>query len=229
MKKNTICIIPARGGSKRIHKKNIKNFFGKPIIAYAIKNALKSGLFKSIIVSTDNDGISKVAKRYGVSVHIRSKNLANDKTDTRSVIVDVIKTLEKKTSFSKVCCIYPTSVFFKPKELVLAYKKLTNSINYVFTAAPYDHPIFRSFEIKKKKLKMIFPKMEKKRTQELATTYHDAAQFYFGWKSSWLKNKKIFHGKSKFIEMPKLRFQDIDDQKDWDNAKIIWKLNKAIK
>jgi pseudaminic acid cytidylyltransferase len=230
MKKDNICIIPARGGSKRIPKKNIKLFYGKPIISYPIEMAIKSNLFEKVIVSTDDNKIATIAKKYGATIHNRPKLLADDKTDTRTVIVDVIKSLEKDNFFcKKVCCIYPTSIFFNKSELIQACKKLLKNINYIFSATKYDHPIFRSFKKSGKKIKMVIPRMEKKRTQDLEEYYHDAAQFYFGWKKSWIKKKRIFHGSSSFVEIPKLRSQDLDNLEDWKNAKILWKVKKYSK
>ena len=228
--KDSLCIIPARGGSKRIRLKNIKNFCGKPIIVYSIKNAIKSKLFHKVIVSTDNKRIANISKRYGAEIHIRSSKLSDDKTDTPTVIRNVIKDLEnKKLFYNKICCIYPTSIFTKPKQLILGYEKLNKNINYVFSAIKYDHPIHRSFYIKKGKINSVFTNMDKRRTQDLPQTFHDAGQFYFGWRNSWMKRKKIFLGNSKFLEISKFKSQDIDDIKDWKNAEIMWKFNKFFK
>ena len=228
--KKSICIIPARGGSKRIRKKNIKMFFGKPIIYYAIRNAINSKLFSKIIVSTNNNEIKKIAKKNKAMIHHRSKHLSKDWVDTKSVIISVIKDLESKNiSFDKVCCIYPTSVFFKRKEIISASKLLKKDTHFVFSATRYNHPIYRSFIKKGKNIKTLFPNFQKKKTQDFKIFYHDAAQFYFGWRTSWLKNINIFNGKSKFIEIPILRALDIDTQEDWDNAKIIWRNNKYKK
>lgn len=228
--KNSVCIIPARGGSKRIPLKNIKNFCGKPIISYSIKNAIKSKLFDKVIVSTDNNRIANISREYGAEIHIRSSKFSDDTTDTPTVIRNVIKYLEnKKLFYKKICCIYPTSVFTKPKQLIFGYKKLNKNINYVFSAIKYDHPIHRSFYIKKGKINSVFANMDKRRTQDLPQTFYDAGQFYFGWRNSWMNKKKIFSGNSEFLEISKFRSQDIDDIKDWENAQIIWKFNKNFK
>ncbi len=215
-----ICIIPARGGSKRISKKNIKKFIGIPIIKYAIRNAIRSDLFDKIIVSTEDGNISKLAKKFGAEIFVRSKKLANDTTGTNEVICDVIKTYEKKFKILRVCCIYPTAVFCNKQMLKKAFKKLDKKTKYVFSATKFSHPIFRSFLIKKRKISMIFPKKEKSRTQDLPDTFHDAGQFYLGWKNSWKKNKSIFNADSKFIKINENETQDIDNLSDWKLAEI---------
>ena len=226
----TVCIIPARGGSKRIPLKNIKRFNGKPIIYYSIKSATSSNLFDKVIVSTDNNKIAKIAKKFGAETHIISSQLADDKTDTPTVIRNVIKYLDKLNfSFNKVCCIYPTSVFFSQKDLHKGFKMLNTKKNYIFSATKYEHPIHRSFYKKKGDLVTVFSNMQKKRTQDLPNTFYDAAQFYFGWKKSWLEKKKIFSGKSEFIEIPRSRSQDIDNIEDWKGAENLWKFNKKTR
>jgi pseudaminic acid cytidylyltransferase len=214
---NNICIIPARGGSKRVPKKNLKNFLGFPIISYAIIVAKKSKLFSKIIVSTEDKEIAKISKKYGAEIHYRPKKLSDDITGTNAVICDVINSYQKKIKINIVCCIYPTSVFCTTIFLKKALTLLDKKTKYVFTASKYNHSIFRSF-LKKKKISMLFPKKEKKRTQDLPPAYHDAAQFYFGWKESWLKNKSIFNKYSKFIEIDEHKTQDIDNLLDWKIA-----------
>ena len=224
---DNICIIPARGGSKRIKKKNIKKFFDRPIITYVIKSLKKTRLFKEIIVSSDDNQILKIAKSSGAKIHLRDKNLANDFIGTIPVIKNVIlDLLKEKKNFEKVCCVYPTSLFFSKKSLLQAFKKLDKKKDYIFTAAKFSHPIERSFFRHKKKLKMNFQSHYKTRTQNLKPSYYDAAQFYLGWKNSWLKEKNIFTGKNDFIEFDEFNFQDIDEKEDWSKAKIKWKLLK---
>ncbi len=224
-KKENVCIIPARGGSKRIPLKNIKKFQGVPIIVRSIKKAISSKLFDKIIVTTDNKQIANLAKKNGAQIHIRSKKLSDDYTDTISVIKNVIEKLNyKKIHFKKVCCIYPTSIFYDFSDLKKGLKMLSKKRDYIFSAIKYDHPVYRSFIKKEKKLKMVFSGMEKKRTQDLPKTYYDAAQFYFGWKSSWEKRKKIFDKKSDFVEISKYKSQDLDEPSDWIYAERLWRL-----
>tara|TARA_B100001057_G_C22866513_1_gene956724 strand:+ start:2919 stop:3590 length:672 start_codon:yes stop_codon:yes gene_type:complete len=220
-----ICVIPARGGSKRIPKKNIKNFLKFPIIKYTIKNALKSNLFDKIIVSTDDKKIAKLSKSFGAEILIRSKKLSNDKTGTNEVICNTIKYYEKEFRIKRVCCLYPTSVFCNEKILRTAFKKLDKKTKYVFSITKYSHPIFRSFKIKNNKISMLFPSKEKIRTQDLPKTFHDASQFYLGWKEAWKKHKKIFNENSKFVEIDENKTQDIDNLADWKLAEIKY-LNK---
>lgn len=226
----TICIIPARKGSKRIKGKNSKFFYNKPIIAHVIEKLKKFNLFDKIIVSTNCNYISKIAKKLKVEVLIRSEKLADEKTDTVTVIADVVKKLEKRgIIFNKVFCVYPTSVFIKTKHITLALRKLKKKIPYVFSAKKYDHPIFRSFyKNNNNSIVSIFNNNNKKSTQKYRVTYHDAAQFYLGWKDSWKKKINIFNTKSNFILMSKLESHDIDDIEDWKIAKSLWKLNNKI-
>ena len=225
-KKENVCISPARGGSKRIPLKNIKKFQGVPIIVRSIKKAISSKLFDKIIVTTDNKQIANLAKKNGAQIHIRSKKLSDDYTDTISVIKNVIEKLNyKKIHFKKVCCIYPTSIFYDFFYLKKGLKMLSKKRDYIFSAIKYDHPVYRSFIKKEKKLKMVFSGMVKKRTLDLPKTYYDAAQFYFGWKSSWEKRKKIFDKKSDFVEISKYKSQDLDEPSDWIYAERLWRLN----
>ncbi len=229
-KKENVCIIPARGGSKRIPLKNIKKFHGVPIISRCIKKVIKTKIFDRVIVSTDSKKIADISKKNGAEVHIRSKKLSDDYTDTVTVIKNVILFLEKKGFFyKKICCIYPTSIFYSLSDLKSALKKLNKNKDYIFSATKYDHPIYRSFNKVGEKIRMNFVNAEKKRTQDLPTNYHDAGQFYFGWKSSWIKKKKFFTNKSIFIDLPKYRSQDIDNITDWKNAETLWKMRRRLK
>ena len=164
VKKENICIIPARGGSKRIPKKNMKYFFGKPIIYHVVEKIKKTNFFDKVVVSTESLEIAKYANKLGVNVHIRSKNLAKDSTKLKDVIINVINDYEKKNFYYKrVCCLFPTSIFFKTSELKLGFKKLKKNINFIFTAKKYDHPIERSFKKKRKSFSNVEPKNGKKK------------------------------------------------------------------
>ena len=220
-----ICVRPARGGSKRIPKKNIKKFLGYPIIKYTIKNALKSNLFDKIIVSTDDKKIARLSQRFGAEILIRSKKLSNDRTGMNEVVCNTIKYYEKHFKIKRVCCLYPTAVFCNIRMLKRAFKMLDKRTKYVFSITKFNHPIFRSFEIKKNKISMIFPGKEKKRTQDFPKTFYDASQFYLGWKEAWKKHKSIFNAHSKFIQIDENKTQDIDNFSDWKIAEIKY-LNK---
>jgi len=227
----TICIIPARKGSKRIKNKNIINFYGKPIIERVLENLKKFKSFEKIIVSTNCDKIKKIAQKLNVEVLSRNEKLSNDTTDTRTVIVDAINKIEKQNlNFDKVLCVYPTSIFFKINHFKSALKKLKKKNTYIFSAKEYEHSIFRSFyKQNHNEIKLNFKTDLSVRTQKLTKTYHDAAQFYLGWKKSWLYNKKIFNKKSDFVLFPSLDAWDIDDYEDLKVAKDIWKIMKNKK
>lgn len=220
-----IAIIPARGGSKRIPRKNIKLFIQKPIIAYSIIAAINSKIFDKIIVSTEDDEIAEVSKKYGAEIpFIRPTNLADDHTPTIDVINHSIRHLKKNNLKPElVCCIYPTAPFINIKDIINGYEKIKNyQWSFVFSAAETPTQIFRSFENNfKEGIKMFFPNNYFKRTQDLPKAYFDAGQFYWGRTSSWLEKKEIFNEKSSIIEIPRWKAQDIDTIKDWKNAEII--------
>ena len=228
-----VAIIPARGGSKRIPKKNIKIFCGKPIIGWTINILKKSKIFDKIIVSTDDKKISKVAMKYGAEVpFLRPYKLANDKASTEDAVVHAIKWLQKKgLKLSEVCCVYPTVPFLQIKDIKKSLKDLISGRwEYVFAGTTFEYTIFRSFKKNKNgKIKTIFPGKIKKRSQDLEPTYHDAGQFYWGASKTWLKKKRIFDKNSKMNLLPRWRVQDIDNINDWKKAEIIFRLLKKKK
>lgn len=225
-----ICIIPARGGSKRIPKKNIKNFLGKPIISYSIKLALASNLFDKVIVSTDSKEISKVAIKYGAQVpFMRPKKFANDYIGTHEVIGHAVNWLESKSEkIDYACCIYPTAPLIKKKDLMkgldLIKKKGCDS---VIAATCFSYPIFRSFKkLSNGGLQMIFPKHFNSRSQDLPKIYHDAGLFYWAKPNIWKKKPCRFGKKNHIVEIPNYRVQDIDTYDDWKKAEVIYKVLK---
>jgi len=222
-----IAVIPARGGSKRIPKKNIKNFCGQPIISLAIRAAQKTKIFDKIIVSTDSKIIAKIARKYRAEVpFLRPKKLSDDKTGTAEVIAHAIKWLKKNNyKPTAVCCIYPTSALIFPKDIKDAYKKFSSGKwNYVFSATSFVTQIQKAFQKNKKRgLKMFFPKMSNKRSQDFKKAYHDAALFYWGKPESWIKNKKIYSKNSAIKYIPRWRACDIDTFEDWEQAEIFYK------
>ena len=225
-----VAIIPARGGSKRIYKKNIKIFCGKPIIGRVINIVKKSKIFNKIIVSTDDKKIAAIAKKFKAEVpFLRPSNLANDKAATIDVIVHAIKWLKSRGHKPiEVCCIYPTAPLTQIKDLKDSLKELkTGKWNYVFSATTFGYPIFRAIKKdKKNNLKTVFSNKINNRSQDLEKTYHDAGQFYWGNTKTWLNKKKIFDSNSKMILLPTWRAQDIDTIDDWKKAEIIFKLLK---
>ncbi|MAZ07754.1 MAG: pseudaminic acid cytidylyltransferase [Rickettsiales bacterium] len=220
-----IAIIPARFGSKRIKNKNIKFFFGFPIIYWSLKKAKQSKLFKKIIVSTDNEKIANIAIKYGAEVpFIRPKKFSNDKVGIDEVMIHAIRSV-KNLNPKYVCCINATAPFISTKDLIAGFKKIKkNKFDYVFSAVKYDYPIQRSFQLKKKKIKMIFPKFYKHNTQDLEENYHDAGQFYWGSSEAWLKKKRIFSKYSSTINIQNHLAQDIDTIEDWKKAQLKYKI-----
>jgi N-acylneuraminate cytidylyltransferase len=224
-----ICVIPARGGSKRIKKKNIKFFLGKPIIAWSIEMAIESNCFDKIIVSTDDNKIANIAKKYGADVpFMRPKKISGDFTETTAVISHAVKWQiknDKKPEY--VCCIYPTAPFIKSSDLKNGLKILKKTrMNYVFPVTNFAYPIQRSFKINKNKtLQFFFPKYHNYRSQDLDEAFHDAGQFYWGFVDSWLKNKAIISKKSFTMFIPRSRALDIDTNEDWEIAEKMFEIN----
>lgn len=226
-----VAIITARKNSKRIKNKNIKNFHGKPIIAWSILNALKSKLFSNVIVSTDSKEIARIAKKYGAEVpFLRPKNISGDKTPTRKVMLHAINWLEKNDyKFQNVCCLYPTAPLLKHTDLVKAFNILKkNKDKYTFSACKYSYPIQRAFYLLKEGTKIVFSKNDKKFSQNFKDTYHDAGQFYFAHKDTYRKNITIFSKKAVPIIFPHQKVQDIDDIEDWKICEQKFKILKIV-
>lgn len=225
-----IAIIPARGGSKRIPKKNIKLFLGKPIIAYAIETAINSNLFDEIIVSTDSSEIAEIAKNHGASVpFLRSKKNASDFATTFDVLEEVFRWWnEHRTSLATyACCIYPTAPFVSSDLLNAAFTKLVdNSFDSVFPVIKYGFPIQRSLKVvnEQGKMRLFQPEHLNSRSQDLENAYHDSGQFYFFNIESVLEQKKLWTNNTGVIEINELDAQDIDTETDWKLAEIKYKL-----
>ncbi|GAB6074221.1 pseudaminic acid cytidylyltransferase [Nautilia lithotrophica] len=223
-----ICIIPARGGSKRIPKKNIKNFCGKPLIAYSIENAKKAELFERIVVSTDSNEIAEVAEKYGAEILWRPKELADDYSGSIDVFDHAIEILNKENKYNYACMLYPTAPLLDVKYLKEGIEQLkTSNACYSFSATTYDFPIWRSFEIVNGKAKMFFPEFMNKRSQDLKEAYHDAGQFY--WKNLKCNDRFHFDGSVPII-IPRYLTQDIDTLEDFVKAELMYRaLNDYIK
>ena len=224
--KNSIAIIPARFGSKRIKQKNIKSFLNKPIISYTIKTAIRSKLFSKIIVSTDNKKIANISKKYGATdIIFRPNKLSNDHAGTLGVIKHSIQKLDERgIYFDYVCCIYPCSVLINSKDLLKSYKRVVNSKHkFVFSSLKFSHPIQRGFVIKKNKIKFLSGNKPKKgRTQDMAEVYHDAGQFYWGRKIDWKKTDKILSNNCGHYLVPHNKAIDIDNIDDWYKAEALY-------
>lgn len=221
-----IAVIPARGGSKRIPRKNIKEFSGKPMIAWAITAALKSGLFDRVIVTTDDPEIAAIGRRWGAETPFpRPIELADDLTPTVPVIAHAIKTCQDKGwSIQYVCCIYPCVPFLEPHDLIETFKLLQqNNVNFVYPVVEYPHPIQRAMRrLESGQMQFIKPEYELTRTQDLEKTYHDAGQFYWGKSLAWLGLKKM-HTDGLGMPIPGWRVVDIDSMDDWKRAENIFK------
>jgi pseudaminic acid cytidylyltransferase len=219
-----VAIITARGGSKRIPRKNIKPFRGKPIIAYSIETAIQSGLFDMVMVSTEDEEIAEISVKYGAQVpFFRSKVTSDDYAGTADVLVEVISQLkENNTEFSNVCCIYPTAPLLSKDSLVNAYELLLNN-NYttVFPVCAFGYPIYRGLQVKQNSgVEMIWPENQNKRSQDLPPAYHDAGQFYWLQVKTFMEERKLFTANSGVIILEELKVQDIDNETDWIIAEI---------
>jgi pseudaminic acid cytidylyltransferase len=220
-----VCIIPARGGSKRIPRKNIKAFNGKPMIGWSIEAAIKSKSFDRIICSTDDREIAAVANKYGAETpFIRPVSLSDDYTATIPVIAHAIDYLQKEgESIDFACCIYATAPFITPNDIKLGLEKIrSESADYCFSVTSYPFPIQRSIRItKEKRCEMFQPELYETRSQDLEDAYHDAGQFYWGKPSAWLNGRMIFARDSIPHILPQYRVQDIDTLEDWKRAELI--------
>jgi pseudaminic acid cytidylyltransferase len=224
-----LAIIPARGGSKRIPRKNIRRFLGKPIIAYSIEAALESGLFEEVMVSTDDDEIAEVSLKYGANVpFLRSVENADDHATTVNVLIEVLNNYKhQRMFFDNGCCIYPTAPLLKPSIIQSGYKKLIDeNFSSVFPVVEFSYPIKRSLELKQsEKVAMNWPEHLESRTQDLPKAYHDAGQFYWFNVGQLLIEKKLFGFNSGAIVLSKTIVQDIDTEDDWKLAEMKAKLN----
>ena len=221
-----IAIIPARGGSKRIPRKNIKPFMGKPIIAYSIEAALQSRLFDEVMVSTDDEEIAEIAREYGAKVpFMRSAETSNDYASTADVIFEVLKMYkEQSREFDTICCIYSTAPFVTSGRLVEAYSKLNDEIDSVFTCVPYSYPIQRSLHIVDEKISMVYPEYATYRSQDLEPIYHDAGQFYVAQTISFVQEKTFWGKNTVGLVLSELEVQDLDTLTDWTLAEMKYEL-----
>ncbi len=220
-----IAVIPARGGSKRIPRKNIKEFSGQPMIAYAIQAARDSQLFDRIIVSTDDEEISAIAKNFGAEVpFIRPSDLANDHTPTVPVIAHAIQELnQQESTVDFVCCIYPSVPLMRSADLTAAYHLLLSTqAGYCYPVAEYPSAIQRALRrLSNGSVRPIHPENEWTRTQDLEAFYFDAGQFYWGRATAWLSGLGLqSHGAG--LVIPQWRVVDIDTPEDWHRAELLF-------
>jgi N-acylneuraminate cytidylyltransferase len=221
--KKILAIITARGGSKRIPRKNIKDFLGKPIIAYSIETALKSGLFDEVMVSTDDQEIAEMAKKYGAEVpFLRSEKNSDDHSTTADVIEEVLSEYEKKSiHFDISCCIYPTAPLISEKTLRDGYDLLVREkFDSVFPVVRFSFPIQRALKMIESRIEMMWPENISKRSQDLEPAYHDSGQFYWLRTDEFLQEKKVYLDNSGAMVLDDLLVQDIDNLEDWKLAEF---------
>lgn len=221
-----VAVIPARGGSKRIPKKNIKEFCGRPMIAWSIEAARESGLFDHVMVSTEDADIAAVAAHWGAEVPFdRPPALADDYTVTTDVVAHAVRwAFDQGWPLAAVCCIYATAPFVQAGDLDRGLQALeSGEWAYAFAATAFSAPIYRSFlEHPDGGVEMLFPEHFLTRSQDLPLALHDAGQFYWGRPSAWIEGKRIFDRHSKPVIIPRWRVQDIDDHDDWTRAELIF-------
>lgn len=221
-----IAIIPARGGSKRIHRKNIKEFLGKPMIEWAIDRARESQIFDKIIVTTDDIEIAEVAKNSGAEVpFMRPESLSDDLTPTVPVIAHAVRELlTVGWPLQFACCIYPGSPFMDVSDLIKAFDLIASGdAKFVYPVTEYAHPVQRSMrKLSDGSMQFLKPQFETTRTQDLETLYHDAGQFYWGTKDAWLEEQKM-HSNGLGLVIPNWRVVDIDNLDDWKRAELLGK------
>ncbi len=226
--KKGLCIIPARGGSKRIPRKNIKEFLGKPIISYSIQAALESDLFDEVIVSTDDEEIAKIATKYGAKVpFMRSAENSNDFATTIDVLIEVLSQYKSPPLGvgGCCCCIYPTAPFVTAKTLQSAYNQLIEgNFDSIYPVQKFGFPIQRAVVFQDNKIAWMNPENAMIRSQDLVPTYHDAGQFYFFKTDILLEQRTILTENSSAIVISEMDAQDIDNEEDWRMAELKFQL-----
>ena len=224
-----VAIIPARGGSKRIPRKNIKPFFGQPMISYSIRAAQKSGLFDSIVVSTDDEEIADVARSFGADIpFMRPADLANDHAGTGAVVMHALEWFSKTgIDYDAACCIYATAPLLDPERLKEGWEKLQGK-RFAFSVTSYASPIQRVLkQTADGSVDMFWPENLTKRSQDLEPAYHDAAQFYWGWTDAWLNGEIAFSPISAPVILPRTQVVDIDTPEDWEVAEVTYRVLKG--
>ena len=225
-----IAIITARGGSKRIPRKNVKEFCGRPILAYSIEAALNAGVFDTVMVSTDDEEIAGVARQYGAEVpFFRSENTSNDYATTNDVLLEVLTEYEKRgTDYELACCIYPTAPFVTAGKLKDAVARLLQSdADTLIPVVAFSYPPQRAMIVKDGRLVFEYPQYLDSRSQDLEPHYHDVGQFYVFRTAAFRKNKKLMVGNILPLVVSELEVQDIDNQTDWEIAEIKYRLMKG--
>lgn len=226
---SSLCIITARGGSKRIPRKNIKEFCGKPIIAYSIEAALESCIFDKVMVSTDDEEIATLSKRYGAEVpFLRSEKTANDYANTDDVVREVVSELAKRGEvFDEICCLYPTAPFVTAQKLRESHQCMTDAgARSLSPVVSFDFPPQRAFKVAGGVLRPVDEVAFGMRSQDLERLYHDCGQFYWCDTDSFLEQGSLLLDDTLPFEVPATEVQDIDTEEDWELAELKYELMK---
>ncbi len=229
MNLKNLALIPARGGSKRIRNKNIKDFLGKPVISYSIETALKTNIFDDVIVSTDSKEIAEIASYYGAHVpFLRSSENADDRATLADVIKEVVITLEKQENIfiENICCLLSTAPLITEARIMEGCEQLMNTgADAVIPVIAFSYPIWRSFKLSKEnKLNMIWPEYMNSRSQDLPEVFHDAGAFYWVRKDAFIEQEKLYMAGTSALVLKENEVQDIDTIEDWKMAELKYKL-----
>ena len=219
-----VAVIPARGGSKRIPRKNLKTFNGQPILAYSIEAAAGCGLFDRIVVSTDDDEIADVARARGAEAPFRRPaELADDHTGTNAVVRHALDWLEGRDgAIDEACCIYATAPFLSADDLREAHALLAADVDFVFSATSFEFPIQRALRCDaERRVSPMFPQWIGSRSQDLEEAIHDAGQFYWGRPAAFRQHDVVFEAAARAFMLPRHRVQDIDTSEDWQRAELM--------
>ncbi len=231
MKPKNLCIIPARGGSKRIPRKNIQLFKGKPIISYSIVAAIESGLFDEVMVSTDDMEIAEIAQTFNASVpFMRSAENSNDFATTAAVILEVVHDYKKAgKEFDNICCIYPTAPFVTSARLLEGFEFIQNGADSVLPILSFDYPIWRSFKMNENEcLEYNWVEFINARSQDLPKTYHDSGQWYWLKRSKLEETGKMIFENTKGIILRSFEAHDIDTLDDWKLAELKYEFLRSL-
>lgn len=223
-----LALIPARGGSKRIPRKNIRSFAGQPIIAYSIAAAQASGLFDAVVVSTDDEEVAAIARGYGAETpFMRPADLADDQTTTLAVINHALTWFNNRaTPVRLACCIYATAPFIRVADIVTGLHRLEEEgADFCLPITTFPFPIQRAVKVTAdQRLAMFHPEYLLTRSQDLEESYHDAGQFVWGRGESFMQNRSVFGPGTVPVVIPRYRVQDIDTPEDWERAELLYKV-----
>lgn len=224
-----VAIVPARGGSKRIPRKNIRPFLGEPLLARTIRLLHSSGVFSAIVVSTDDEDVAAVARDAGAEVPFRrSAELANDFATTPAVVRDAIRRLEECGRYpTQVGVVYPTAILARVDDLQTGIAMLTDGVDFVVPVTSFPYPIQRALRrLPNDGVELMQPEHYESRSQDLEPAFHDAGQFYFGTRDAWMSGRSVFTAASRALVLPRWRVQDIDTPEDWERAEQLFLLQQ---